>query len=112
MKAGIYAIKKHRGQFRKSGEPYYIHPIEVAKIVTDLKLDRDSIIAALLHDVVEDTNTSLEEIEKKFGKDVAFLVDGLTKIEKHKFSSKEEAEAENFRKLILSMAQDFRVIFD
>ncbi len=110
IKAGIYAINKHQGQFRKSGEPYYIHPIEVAKIVADLKLDRDSIIAALLHDVVEDTDTPLEEIEKKFGKDVASLVNGLTKIEKHKFSSKEEAEVENFRKLILSMAKDFRVI--
>jgi GTP pyrophosphokinase len=110
IKAGIYAIKKHRGQFRKSGEPYYIHPIEVAKILAGLKLDKNSIIAALLHDVVEDTDTSLKELEKKFGKDVAFLVDGLTKIEKHKFSSKEEAEAENFRKLILSMAKDFRVI--
>jgi len=110
MRAGIYAINKHRGQFRKSGEPYYIHPIEVAKIVADLKLDRNSIIAALLHDVVEDTDTPLEEIRKKFGDDVAFLVNGLTKIEKHNFSSKEEAEAENFRKLILSMAKDFRVI--
>ncbi len=105
-----FIVEKHKGQFRKSGEPYYIHPIEAAKTLAELKLDKTSIVAALLHDVVEDTNTTLEEIEEKFGKDVALIVDGVTKIGKYKFQSKEEAEAENFRKMIVSMAKDIRVI--
>ncbi|WP_297455813.1 bifunctional (p)ppGpp synthetase/guanosine-3',5'-bis(diphosphate) 3'-pyrophosphohydrolase [Persephonella sp.] len=105
-----FIVEKHKGQFRKSGEPYYIHPIEAAKTLAELKLDKTSIIAALLHDVVEDTDTTLEEIEEKFGKDVALIVDGVTKIGKYKFQSKEEAEAENFRKMIVSMAKDIRVI--
>ncbi len=105
-----YIIEKHKGQFRKSGEPYYTHPIEVAKIIADLKLDKASIISALLHDVVEDTNTSLEEIREKFGDEVAFIVDGLTKLSKHEFNSREEAEAENFRKMLVAMGKDFRVI--
>ncbi|WP_457625931.1 RelA/SpoT family protein [Persephonella sp.] len=105
-----FIIKKHEGQFRKSGEPYYIHPIEAAKTLAELKLDKISIISALLHDVVEDTDTSLEEIKEKFGETVAKIVDGVTKIGKYKFQSKEEAEAENFRKMIVSMAQDLRVI--
>ena len=105
-----FVIKKHEGQLRKSGEPYYIHPIEAAKTLADLKLDKTSIIAALLHDVVEDTETTLDEIEEKFGKTVAKIVDGVTKIGKYNFQSKEEAEAENFRKMIVSMAEDIRVI--
>ncbi|WP_456465945.1 RelA/SpoT family protein [Persephonella sp.] len=105
-----FVIKKHEGQLRKSGEPYYIHPIEAAKTLADLKLDKTSIIAALLHDVVEDTETTLEEIEEKFGGTVAKIVDGVTKIGKYNFQSKEEAEAENFRKMIVSMAEDIRVI--
>ncbi len=105
-----YIVDKHKGQFRKSGEPYHTHPIEVAKIVAGLKLDTASIISALLHDIVEDTDTSLEEIKEKFGEEIAFIVDGLTKISKHKFNSKEEAEAENFRKMLVAMGKDFRVI--
>ncbi|WP_456381748.1 RelA/SpoT family protein [Persephonella sp.] len=105
-----FIIKKHEGQFRKSGEPYYIHPIEAAKTLADLKLDKTSIIAALLHDVVEDTDTTLDEIREKFGDTVATIVDGVTKIGKYQFQSKEEAEAENFRKMIVSMAKDIRVI--
>ena len=105
-----FIIKKHEGQFRKSGDPYHIHPIEAAKILADLKLDKTTIIAALLHDVVEDTDTTLEEIEEKFGSTVAKIVDGVTKIGKYNFQSKEEAEAENFRKMIVSMAEDIRVI--
>ena len=105
-----FVIKKHEGQLRKSGEPYYIHPIEAAKTLADLKLDKISIIAALLHDVVEDTETTLDEVEERFGKTVAKIVDGVTKIGKYNFQSKEEAEAENFRKMIVSMAEDIRVI--
>jgi len=105
-----FVIRKHEGQLRKSGEPYYIHPIEAAKTLAELKLDKVSIIAALLHDVVEDTDTTLDEIEEKFGKTVAKIVDGVTKIGKYNFQSKEEAEAENFRKMIVSMAEDIRVI--
>ncbi|WP_457641794.1 RelA/SpoT family protein [Persephonella sp.] len=108
--AAFYIIEKHEGQYRKSGEPYYIHPIEAAKILADLKLDRTTIIAGLLHDVVEDTDTTLDEIKKKFGENVALIVDGVTKIGKYKFNSKEEAEAENFRKMLVSMAKDIRVI--
>ncbi|MBK3331506.1 bifunctional (p)ppGpp synthetase/guanosine-3',5'-bis(diphosphate) 3'-pyrophosphohydrolase [Persephonella atlantica] len=102
--------RKHEGQFRKSGEPYYIHPIEAAKTLAELKLDKTSIIAALLHDVVEDTDTTLEEIREHFGDVVAKIVDGVTKIGKYQFQSREEAEAENFRKMIVSMAEDIRVI--
>ena len=105
-----YIVDKHEGQFRKSGEPYHTHPIEVAKIVAGLKLDTASIISALLHDIVEDTDTPLEEIKEKFGEEIAFIVDGLTKISKHNFNSKEEAEAENFRKMLVAMGKDFRVI--
>ncbi len=109
-KAIDFIIEKHKGQFRKSGEPYYIHPIEAAKTLAELKLDKTSIIAALLHDVVEDTDTTLEEIRKQFGDVVAKIVDGVTKIGKYQFQSREEAEAENFRKMIVSMAEDIRVI--
>ncbi len=109
-KAVEYIIQKHEGQFRKSGEPYYYHPIEAAKILADMHLDKTSIIAALLHDVVEDTDTTLEEIEEKFGKQVALIVNGVTKIGQYHFSSKEIAKAENFRKMIISMSDDIRVL--
>ncbi len=105
-----YIIEKHHGQKRKSGEPYYIHPIEAAIILANLKLDKISILSALLHDVVEDTDITLNEIKEKFGEKVAQIVDGVTKIGKYQFKSKEEAEAENFRKMIVSMANDIRVI--
>ncbi|NPA12644.1 MAG: bifunctional (p)ppGpp synthetase/guanosine-3',5'-bis(diphosphate) 3'-pyrophosphohydrolase [Aquificae bacterium] len=105
-----FIIEKHKGQYRKSGEPYYIHPVEAAKILAELQLDKVSIVSALLHDVVEDTDTTLEEIEKKFGSTVAKIVDGVTKIGKYKFQSQEEAKAENFRKMLVSMAEDIRVI--
>lgn len=105
-----YVIEKHKDQYRKSGEPYYIHPIEAAKIIADLKLDKTSIISTLLHDIVEDTNTTLEEIKEKFGKKVAEIVDGVTKIGKYQFENLEDAKYENFRKLIISTAKDIRVI--
>lgn len=109
-KAYHFAALKHLEQTRKSGEPYIIHPIAVANILTKLKIDIASLLAALLHDVVEDTNTTLSEIEQEFGPVVASLVDGLTKIGKIKFQSNQEKLAENFRKMVIAMAKDLRVI--
>ncbi|MGC9120439.1 MAG: RelA/SpoT family protein [Sulfurihydrogenibium sp.] len=110
FKAIDFVIEKHKNQFRKSGEPYYIHPIEVAKILADLKMDKASIIAGLLHDIVEDTDTTLQDIEELFGKKVAQLVDGVTKINKYQFDNIESAKIENFRKFIVSSVNDIRVI--
>ncbi len=109
-KAFLYAYQKHKGQKRASGESYIIHPINVAKIVNHFYLDDNSLIAALLHDILEDTDTSPKEIEEEFGKDVLFLVDSLTKIGKIEYKSKEEKQADNFRKMIVAMAKDIRVI--
>ncbi|MDQ3230327.1 MAG: HD domain-containing protein, partial [Pseudobdellovibrionaceae bacterium] len=109
-KAYEYAAKCHAPQKRASGEPYITHPLAVASIVATLKLDTPSIVAAILHDTVEDTNATLEEIEQLFGTEVRDLVDGLTKISKIKFRSNEEKLAENFRKMIVAMAKDLRVI--
>ena len=109
--AFLFAAKMHEGQFRLSGEPYICHPVAVAVIVAELGLDTDSICAALLHDTVEDCNTNLETISKSFGKDVAMLVDGLTKIIQVQVADKEEAHIENIRKMLLAMNKDIRVIF-
>ena len=108
-----YAKELHEGQFRVSGEPYISHPIAVAEIVAGLELDTDSICAALLHDTVEDCadKTDLKAIEKQFGKDVALLVDGLTKMIQLNIEDKEEAHIENLRKMLLAMSKDVRVIF-
>ncbi len=108
-----YARSLHDGQFRNSGDPYISHPVAVAEIVAGLELDTDSICAALLHDTVEDCaeKTDLKEIEKKFGSDVALLVDGLTKIVAMQVEDKEEAHIENLRKMLLAMSKDVRVIF-
>ena len=100
----------HSGQFRKSGEPYISHPIAVARILSTLHLDVSTLIAALLHDVVEDTDISKSEISERFGESVAELVDGVSKLAKIEFQTKEEAQAENFRKMLLAMARDARVI--
>ncbi|RCX22453.1 GTP pyrophosphokinase [Fontibacillus phaseoli] len=105
-----FAEQAHHGQVRKSGEPYILHPLAVAEIVVNMQMDILSIIAALLHDVVEDTTVSLKEIEEHFGQDCAMLVDGLTKLERIKFQSKEEQQNENYRKMFIAMAQDIRVI--
>jgi len=105
-----FGAAKHGPQLRQSGEPYITHPLNVAIILTDLKVDVASLVAAILHDVVEDTNTSLAEVEAKFGKPVAELVDGMTKIGKIQFRSNQERLAENFRKMIFAMAKDVRVI--
>ncbi|MDI3472745.1 MAG: diphosphokinase / guanosine-3,5-bis(diphosphate) 3-diphosphatase [Thermotogaceae bacterium] len=110
-KAYNYALEKHKGQLRLSGEPYIIHPVEVAKILLSLNLDTTSVVAGLLHDVVEDCNVSIEEIEREFGSDVAKIVDGLTKIESLDFNIPDaEAKIESIRKMILAMASDIRVI--
>ena len=108
-----YADSLHEGQFRQSGEPYISHPVAVARVVAELGLDTDSICAALLHDTVEDCadKTNLDILAKKFGKDVAMLVDGLTKIIQVQIADKEEAHIENIRKMLLAMNKDIRVIF-
>ncbi|MEQ1835482.1 MAG: bifunctional (p)ppGpp synthetase/guanosine-3',5'-bis(diphosphate) 3'-pyrophosphohydrolase [Candidatus Nitrotoga sp.] len=105
-----FSGEAHEGQLRKSGEPYISHPIAVARILTPLHLDAQAIMAALLHDVVEDTHISNEEVANIFGKAVAELVDGLSKLDKIEFQTKEDAQAENFRKMLLAMARDVRVI--
>ncbi|MCC7007060.1 MAG: bifunctional (p)ppGpp synthetase/guanosine-3',5'-bis(diphosphate) 3'-pyrophosphohydrolase [Ottowia sp.] len=105
-----YADQAHLGQYRQSGEPYITHPVAVAEICADWKLDAQSIMAALLHDVIEDQGVARQELAEKFDSKVAELVDGLTKLDKLEFSSMEEAQAENFRKMLLAMARDVRVI--
>lgn len=105
-----YADKAHEGQMRQSGEPYITHPIAVARILVELGMDTETICAGLLHDVVEDTASTLDEIKKMFGADVALMVDGVTKLTKLSYSSKEQRQAENVRKMLLAMAKDVRVI--
>ena len=110
-KAFLFAQKLHEGQYRVSEEPYIIHPVEVAKILINLKVDTHTIMAAFLHDILEDTDTKPEEIKELFGNDVLSLVQGVTKLGKLQFKSKEERQAENFRRLFIAMANDIRVIF-
>ncbi|MFQ5666182.1 MAG: RelA/SpoT family protein [Candidatus Binatia bacterium] len=105
-----FSAAVHKGQRRASGEPYLTHPLEVAGVIADLKLDVPSVVTGLLHDTVEDTLATLEEIEEKFGTEIATLVDGVTKISQINFTSREQKQAENFRKMILAMARDIRVI--
>ncbi|BBJ00384.1 guanosine-3',5'-bis(diphosphate) 3'-pyrophosphohydrolase [Ferrigenium kumadai] len=100
----------HQGQLRKSGDPYVTHPIAVARILTLLHIDVQAIVAALLHDVVEDTEVTLDQLADKFGKPVANLVDGLSKLDRIQFETREDAQAENFRKMLMAMARDVRVI--
>ena len=105
-----FSVLAHEGQTRHSGDPYVTHPIAVARILTPLRVDVQAIIAALLHDVVEDTVVTTDEVAEKFGKPVAELVEGLSKLDKLKFETQEDAQAENFRKMLLAMARDVRVI--
>ncbi|HKW36918.1 MAG TPA: HD domain-containing protein, partial [Burkholderiales bacterium] len=100
----------HQGQFRLTGDPYISHPLAVAEIVADWQLDTQAVMAALLHDVMEDTRTSKQQLADRFGKPVAELVDGLSKLDKIEFQSQADAQAENFRKMLLAMARDVRVI--
>ena len=110
QKAYDFSAEVHRGQRRLSGEPYLTHPVQVAGIIADMRLDVPSIATGLLHDTVEDTLATLEQIEETFGAEIATLVDGVTKIGQINFTSREEKQAENFRKMLLAMARDIRVI--
>ena len=109
-RAYVFSAMEHRGQVRSSGEAYLTHPLEVAYILAELRLDLTCVIAGLLHDVIEDTLTTREVLEEYFGKDIAHLVEGLSKISRIAFTSREEAQAENFRKMMLAMVDDIRVI--
>jgi guanosine-3',5'-bis(diphosphate) 3'-pyrophosphohydrolase len=109
-RAFVFAEQHHRPQRRKNGDPYVGHPVAVAHIVADMKLDEGTICAALLHDTVEDTEATHEDLVTCFGQDIAHLVDGVTKLSKIRFRSKEEKQAENFRKMLIAMSQDIRVI--
>jgi len=109
-KAYVFSAKEHKGQTRSSGEPYLTHPLSVAFILADLKLDLTCIVAGLLHDVLEDTLTTREVVEEHFGKDIAHVVEGLTKISRMTFNSKEQQQAESFRKMMLAMVDDIRVV--
>jgi len=109
-KAVEFAVKYHGIQQRASGVPYYSHPLEVAEIIAEMRLDTDSIVTAILHDTIEDTDLTLEEIDKDFGKDVAKLVDGVTKLTKIKFHEDNVRQAENFRKLLIALSDDIRVL--
>src|SRR5437016_9872457 len=109
-KAYDYSLEHHKGQSRATGEPFLVHPLEVATVLAELKLDPTAIAAGLLHDSIEDTQATIEEIEHEFGSQVARIVEGVTKISKIDFASKEERQAENVRKMILAMVDDIRVV--
>ncbi|MDE3134169.1 MAG: bifunctional (p)ppGpp synthetase/guanosine-3',5'-bis(diphosphate) 3'-pyrophosphohydrolase, partial [Acidobacteriota bacterium] len=108
--AFVYACEHHADQFRRSGEEFIAHPVSVAKICAGMRLDTETLCAALLHDTVEDTQASLADIESNFGEEVAGLVDGVTKLTELTFQSRDEAQAENYRKMMVAMASDIRVI--
>ena len=108
--AFVFSCRHHDGQRRKSGEDFIIHPVGVTKICAGLRLDTETLCAALLHDTVEDTSASLDEVREQFGEEVAALVDGVTKLEGITFTSRDEAQAENYRKMMVAMATDIRVI--
>lgn len=109
-KAYVYSAKVHQGQIRLSGEPYLFHPLQVAAILADMRMDLATVASGLLHDTVEDTYATAEEIKELFGEEIAALVDGLTKISKMTLSTHEEEQAENFRKMLLAMAKDIRIV--
>src|SRR5499425_1568527 len=109
-KAYDFSLKHHQGQTRASGEPYLIHPLEVSLVLADLKLDSTAISAGLLHDAIEDTPVTHADIRREFGEQVAHIVEGVTKIDKIDFASREERQAENVRKMVLAMVDDIRVV--
>ncbi|HZW81472.1 MAG TPA: HD domain-containing protein, partial [Candidatus Deferrimicrobiaceae bacterium] len=109
-KAYDYSLKHHEGQSRASGEPYLVHPLEVALVLAEMKMDPVAIAAGLLHDSVEDTSVTIVDIRKEFGEQVAHIVEGVTKISKIDFATREEAQAENLRKMMLAMVDDIRVV--
>src|SRR5215472_9908178 len=110
QRAYDYSFRMHAGQTRKSGQPYIVHPVSVAGIIADLRLDGASVCAGLLHDVVEDTLATPNDLTKEFGVEISELVDGVTKLSKINFTSKEDRQAENFRKMVVAMARDIRVL--
>jgi len=109
-RAYFYAQQAHDGQFRRSGDPYVTHPLAVASILSEMHMDHQSLMAAMLHDVIEDTGITKTAIKSQFGNTVADLVDGVSKLNKITFSSRAEAQAENFQKMAMAMAKDLRVI--
>src|ERR671927_927572 len=109
-RAYVYSLKAHGSQLRASGDPYFSHPVEVAGLLAQMKLDTASIITGLLHDTVEDTVATLDDIERLFGPEIARLVDGVTKLSRIELQSDKTKQAENFRKLVLAMSEDIRVL--
>src|SRR5690348_9972737 len=109
-KAYDYSLRYHTGQQRASGEPFLVHPLEVACVLAELKLEPNAIAAGLLHDAVEDTAVTIEDIKEQFGDQVAHIVEGVTKISKIDFATREERQAENLRKMMLAMVDDIRVV--
>jgi (p)ppGpp synthase/HD superfamily hydrolase len=109
-RAYVYSIKAHGTQLRASGDPYFSHPIEVAGLLAGMKLDTASIVTGLLHDTVEDTVATFEDIKRLFGQEIAHLVDGVTKLSRLELQSDQTKQAENFRKLVLAMSEDIRVL--
>src|SRR5260370_7132496 len=109
-RAYVYSMKAHGAQLRASGDPYFSHPVEVAGLLAQMKLDTASIVTGLLHDTVEETVATLEDIEKLFGPDIGRLVDGVTKLSRVELQSGQTKQAENFRKLVLAMSEDIRVL--
>src|SRR5919108_926018 len=110
-RAFVFASDRHEGQQRRSGEDFILHPIGVARILAELgRVDDPSLAAALVHDVVEDTHATVEEVRTEFGEEIATLVEGVTKLTRIQFQSREQAQAENYRKMVMAMAEDYRVI--
>jgi GTP pyrophosphokinase len=109
-RAYVFSMKAHGAQLRASGDPYFSHPVEVAGILAGMKLDSSSIVTGLLHDTVEDTVATLDDIDRLFGADIARLVDGVTKLSRLELQSDQTKQAENFRKLVLAMSEDIRVL--
>jgi guanosine-3',5'-bis(diphosphate) 3'-pyrophosphohydrolase len=110
LKSYNFAKEKHKEQKRLSGEEYIIHPVNVAAILSQINLDDATICAAILHDIIEDTEVTKEELEKEFGKEIALMVDGVTKLGKLQYTTREEEQVENYRKMFLAMGKDIRVI--